>query len=292
MNYYIFTVTDQENGGKKVPGIEIFNTRMKQSRWGLGERTPNRRKIVPGDRIIFYLGGISSNKSFIGTAVADSTAEEVEKDPIVPTQQTYYTLHLKNIEIWNNPKLISSYIGKLDFIQNPNNWGAYFQGGTRNISEKDFYAITEGVEMASVIEKTEEDISATTEFVLEKYLEEFIVSNWKKINFGKELEIFEDEDGNSGQQYLTDVGYIDILAIDKSGNFYVIELKKGRSSDQVVGQILRYVAWVKENLAKDKEVKGIIVVGDRDSKLEYSVKPVESIVKVTRYSIDFKIVEY
>lgn len=55
------------------------------------------------------------------------------------------------------------------------------------------------------------------------------------------------------------VGKIDLLCVDKSDNFVVVELKKSNPSDKAVGQILRYVGWVKENLAKDKEVRGIIV---------------------------------
>ena len=39
----------------------------------------------------------------------------------------------------------------------------------------------------------------TSAFALEKYLEEFIVSNFPAI-FKRELEIYEDAEGNDGQQ--------------------------------------------------------------------------------------------
>jgi hypothetical protein len=40
----------------------------------------------------------------------------------------------------------------------------------------------------------------------------------------------------AGQQYATDIGPIDILAIEaKTKAFVVIELKKGRPSDRVIG---------------------------------------------------------
>ncbi|MEZ5820827.1 MAG: endonuclease NucS [Xanthobacteraceae bacterium] len=105
-------------------------------------------------------------------------------------------------------------------------------------------------------------------FVLEKYLEEFIVSNFDAI-FQGNLRIYYDSEGNRGQQYTTDIGPIDILAVESQSNsFVVIELKRGRPSDQVIGQILRYMGWVKEKLCADgQEVKGLVICQAQDEKL-------------------------
>jgi len=40
-----------------------------------------------------------------------------------------------------------------------------------------------------------------------------------------------------------------------------LELKRGRTDDQVVGQISRYMGWVRENLSPNQVVRGIIVIG-------------------------------
>ena len=49
------------------------------------------------------------------------------------------------------------------------------------------------------------------------------------------------------QQYQTDTGPLDILAISKDKKqLLVVELKKGRASDAVVGQTLRYMSFVQE----------------------------------------------
>lgn len=110
------------------------------------------------------------------------------------------------------------------------------------------------------------------EFVMEKYLEEFIETNFDKINFGAKLELYQHEE-SSGRQYPTSIGNIDLLAVDREKKeFVVIELKKGRSSDVVIGQILRYMGWVKENLAKDYNVRGIIIAKEKDERLEYALR--------------------
>jgi len=138
------------------------------------------------------------------------------------------------------------------------------------------------------IEEASEELP---EFILEKYLEEFIVSNFERI-FRGQLELFLDDEGNIGQQYPTEVGNIDILAKDPTSNSYiVIELKKGRESDRVVGQILRYMGWVKENLCQENEnVKGLIICGERDERLDYALRMVQNI-SLKFYSLDFELID-
>lgn len=139
-----------------------------------------------------------------------------------------------------------------------------------------------------IVNEPKQDIEDTTEFVLEKYLEDFIVSNFAGI-FRNELVLYRDPEENViGQQYATDVGTIDILAQDpKTGNFTVIELKKGRESDKVVGQTLRYMGWVQENLCRGGAiVKGMIICKDIDSKMAYALKMTNN-VEVKLYRVDF-----
>jgi len=126
-------------------------------------------------------------------------------------------------------------------------------------------------------------------FVLEKYLEEFLVSNWEHTELGKRYDIFSDEDG-TGQQYETDAGRIDILAVSKDGSeLLIIELKKGRASDVVAGQIARYMGYVMSELAlPNQRVRGLIVAREDDSKLRYSLKAIPN-VDFYRYEVSFKL---
>ena len=60
-----------------------------------------------------------------------------------------------------------------------------------------------------------------------------------------------------GRQYETLSGPIDLFARDKYGNYVIIELKKGRASDRVVGQVSRYVSDISCNLAPIKKISRI-----------------------------------
>lgn len=155
------------------------------------------------------------------------------------------------------------------------------------ISEEKYYSLIKG----EISEGIDEEIKEQPEFVLEKYLEDFIVANFSKIFKGK-LKLYEDEEGN-GQQYPTEIGNIDILARELATNSYVvIELKKGRESDKVVGQILRYMGWVKGNLSKGETVKGMIILKDKDERLEYSLKAIPNTdIEVKLYKVDFQLVD-
>lgn len=159
------------------------------------------------------------------------------------------------------------------------------------LSEDHYHNLLQGSGIQPVSSESGEAIEDPSAFALEKYLEEFIVSNFDTIFQGK-LRIYEDAAGADGQQYTTEIGPIDILAVEaKSNSFVVIELKKGRPSDQVVGQVLRYMGWVKKNLCKDGQaVKGLVICHDPDPKLSYALEMTDNI-DVRYYSVSFKLRE-
>lgn len=286
MNYYIIQLSDQNKNGNKVTALEVFNLLARDhQQWAFGQRTANRKRIEKGDRVLFYVTGID-NQYFIGSATLASGAYQGGDVSII--NQVYdnpeaYRIDLTDVRVFSEPKYRKSF-SNLEWQPN--------MGGSSKISETDYNLI-----VGSTTSTPATGFSVTqdqTEFVLEKYLEDFIVSNWSKLDFGEKLTLYEDADGNSGQQYYAEgVGYIDILALDKDNNFVVIELKKGRKNDEVVGQVLRYIGWVRRHLAtKGQDVRGLVIVGEKDQKLEYALEEISSKVQVKRYSINFKLMEY
>lgn len=129
-------------------------------------------------------------------------------------------------------------------------------------------------------------------FAMEKHLEDFIVENWSHTSFGSDYKVFADGDGNSGKQYNIGDGRIDILAISKDEKtLLIIELKKGRASDEVVGQTLRYMGYAQEFLAeKGQSVRGAIIALKDDKKLRQALRIVPQI-EFFRYEISFKLVK-
>jgi hypothetical protein len=222
----------------------------------------------------------------LDSSFIELTVDEWKKTIQGPLLRAKHGAKLKKIERWDTYKPIAPLIENLGFIANPKVFGIYLQGGIRSISEDDYDLIVLG----KTSDKSDE-IQNTTEFALEKYLQEFIVTNWKSIDFGEKLEIFKDDDGNSGEHYGTSVGYPDLVCVNTdTKDFVVIELKKGRESDKVVGQTLRYMGWIKENLAKPKQnVRGIIIMKDKDERVTYAIQPVNDKIKVMYYQVVFKL---
>lgn len=125
-------------------------------------------------------------------------------------------------------------------------------------------------------------------FYMEKQLEDFLIQNWPNTELGKRFELIIEEGEMKSQQYRTDVGPIDILAKDKeNGDYVIIELKKNHTSDDTVGQLTRYMGWVK-NKYNDKGVKGIIIAGQVDKKLKFALEMVPN-AELYIYEIDFNL---
>lgn len=137
----------------------------------------------------------------------------------------------------------------------------------------------------------QEYISDEYLFPLESHLRDFIAKNIKTIKFNdKQLKLFVDETGRDGVEYPTEVGPIDVLTTDNDGNFVVFELKLERGPDRALGQLLRYMGWLKSKKASDKKVFGVIVAKRMDDKLKFAINVTENI-ELFEYELDFKIAQ-
>ena len=138
---------------------------------------------------------------------------------------------------------------------------------------------------------TDATVEDASSFALESHMEQFLVKNWLNTELGKEYDIYE-EDGVKAQQYQTDTGPLDILAISKDQKrLLVVELKKGRASDAVVGQTLRYMSYVQDELAEEGQtVLGAIIALEDDPRMRRALSMTPNIV-FYRYQMSFKLVK-
>jgi restriction system protein len=195
---------------------------------------------------------------------------------VLPHRRPVFWLS-KNIDRGDLSEALKNSTGSIGTISNITKHGAEIE------------TLIAGVTAKKLI-STDETVEDAYEFAMEKHLEDFLVKNWTQIDLSKEYDIFEEEGEKVGQQYVTEAGTIDILAISKNKKkLLVVELKRGRTSDIVVGQVLRYMGFVQEELAEDGQtVSGVIIALEEDKKIQRALVMVPN-VALYRYQISFKL---
>lgn len=107
-------------------------------------------------------------------------------------------------------------------------------------------------------------------FEFEKDLQTYLYNNWNSTPFYDEWELQNTGVLKTGRYNTGEIGEIDLLAKHrKEQKWLVIELKRNQSSDETVGQILRYMGWVKNNL--EGEAEGQIISRTVDERLGYAL---------------------
>ncbi len=120
------------------------------------------------------------------------------------------------------------------------------------------------------VEKFDEQIR----FQAEMELEEFLERHWSKTSFSAGYDFV------ARQMLLDDAGRLDILAKSKDGREYlIIELKLGRASDRVIGQLQSYMGYLQSSgyCAHGETVRGIIIGSSEDPKIRHALKVTQNI---------------
>ena len=124
------------------------------------------------------------------------------------------------------------------------------------------------------------------EFAYEADLRNYLSKNLASLELG--LRLYEDE-GITGIEFPVGGRFIDILAADAEQSLVVIELKVSRGYDRVVGQLLRYVAWIKKNLADEgQRVRGFIVAREISEDLRLACSLVSDL-ELFEYELSLKL---
>jgi endonuclease len=149
-----------------------------------------------------------------------------------------------------------------------------------------------GQQVVGAVEKAEQGVveaeseeAADQAFAFERDLRNYLSKNLNVIESG--LTLYKDEEF-VGIEFPVGGRFIDILAVGKTGDFVVIELKVSRGHEKTIGQLLRYMGWVQKNLASGKPVRGVIVASDITEDLKLAASQIRN-VGLFEYELSFKL---
>lgn len=243
-NYWVFS---NKHSGFYKNNIWDMATIFKTNKYSIKEKEFNRHQVKAGDVIYMRI----YNQSYIGRfSVGRDWKVAPQKQQIWKGVLGFYSM--KKLEIWSRPVPQNLVFGELS---NHN-----YRHRIAKITKEDAIKIET---IHRVYEKLGFGNAEGEILILEKGLEEAIKPNLKKLGLKLANEKIR-------QQFSMGpgVGRSDLICMDEKGDLVVLELKRGMTSDETIGQVLRYVGWVKENIAVDgQKVKGWIVAGDYDEHL-------------------------
>jgi hypothetical protein len=123
---------------------------------------------------------------------------------------------------------------------------------------------------------------------LERDLEMSLLADLGQLETG--LKLFEAKGVNGYQLDTGAVGRLDILATDAENAYVVIELKAGEADEKACAQLLRYMGWVKRQLARGKAVRGILVANAFHERARYAAEVIPN-VALKRYQVRFEFLD-
>lgn len=269
--------------------------------WDVKKRDQDFGKVKVGDYIMaYYTGDVEQGPRQIlfvyeVTRLENLPNEEIQKaldeDRISPDEanqlkKTHHILRLKvdrKLKRGMELSLVRRWVEEGKLSPDMNKCGS-LGFNICEVSRQDYEAIVEwDQEQPEVVavEHMEEDLRT---YMVGRPLEQTLGVEYR------DFELYEDADGKTGELYNIPIGQIDILCQNKqTGDFLVVELKRTKDTpDSVAGQIARYMGWVKENLAKEKAVYGILVAQSASEQLRYAVKALKN-CKFATYEIAFNL---
>ena len=269
-----FLIQINRNSYKKLTEQDEYEN----SAWARRHRDRAQGEVESGDTMVFYCTGDVPQYSL--SLAFSAPVESVSSDKTA--------IHFGDIRWFPNPTPRDRI---LEMVNNGELEEAFQSCGAQgfNITRLQPDSLPR---VLQIVEASERSIPRTgpLDALIETKLEEYIVQHWSEVDFGARLQLYMEDGEAVGQQYDTgEIGRIDLLCENlDSRDFVIIELKKGRPSDEVIGQLARYMGWVQERLAQGRQVRGIVLAPDFDAKLRYAARAIPG-VQLLRYQTRFEI---
>jgi len=243
-NYWVFSNKPEDSYGNVWDQRAI----LRSGQYTIKESEPNQKGVRPGDVVYMRIYGQHYSGKF--TVAGKWT-------PLDPAEQKWEGIvagqfPMKDVVVWQRPLPQSLIIHDLS--------GKSIRQRIARITAEDGAMIETAQRVYARLGFGDADDNI---IILEKGLEEAIKPNLKKMGLKLASKHLQQQfDMGPG------VGRSDLICLDESGDLVVIELKRGMTSDETIGQVLRYVGWVRENIAAEgQNVHGWIIAGDYDEHL-------------------------
>lgn len=275
----------------KLP--ENYEIGLQSRTWGVEEKYFSRiAPVRSGDLLVFVVGGAFRSIHTIETGVFN------DNSPLWPPRNGSLFPHRIKISepIAKGEVPLRDIADEISFMRDKVYSGT-IQGASgvfnNRLTEEDVRTIRNRMKESKPVSalpksvKPRDTSSSERQVALFKFYERDVEDHIASLLPFLGLEIYRDPNGQSGRQYPTSVGRMDLLCEDINGGFVVMELKKGEAPEQTLLQVLRYMSWVRQNKANGKEVSGIILTEAADKSLIEVVKEVQNVeIRYYKVAID------
>ena len=286
-----------------VQSPENYEIGVRAGIWGISEKMHERsdvghrfRHARPGDVLVFSVAGnFRSVHQILSEPYVDNSLLWPEYDG------SRFPHRIKiGPTTYAGDVPIKALAGQISFMMNLQAWGGAIQGphGVFNdrLTNEDVALIQRSLSAIVPIPAAKAQASAP-QAVEQRKRQEALLTFYEAdiethlLNYldGLGLRLYQC-DGKSGRQFTCPAGRIDLLCIDRTSDFVVLELKKGEAPQQTLLQLLRYMSWVRQNLANGKNVRGVIVTEFTDAELRQIIGEVPG-VSIQQYRVRLEFVD-
>lgn len=248
VNLWIFQNFRDEHYERETDKWSYYKANKK---WLFYRDSPNVQKVKPGDKVLLRF----FDEGFKGKIVITSPwVEDSSIDPVA-YKGNFGWIAFNNVELWE-PSLPTELV--MEQLSNKQ-----YRHAIIKITEKDFNIVESCQKLYRKLglgSKHSDDI-----VVLEKGIEYALKENLSSLG----LKLVK-----GGQQSPMGSGRCDLLCMDANENYVVIEIKREKETgDEVVGQCLRYIGFVKSTMLKAQQnVSGLIITGGYNDDISWAIK--------------------
>ena len=270
---------------------ENYHIGVQAKRWGVETRYEDRiRETSPGDEIVFLASRhIRSVHRIESEVFKDNTPLWPPKDgdlfPFrIKISRPTYAGQISSDE----------FVSHISFMQDKEAWGGTIQGASgvfnNRLTDEDISFIKSRLRKIPVVEQPAARAAEEPKIKnLFRLIDSDVVESLKRILPSLGLSRFNGE--NFPAEYDAGYGGTVILCRDVGNNdLVVVDFNRGDAPTDTLIRVLRYMSWVRQNLAGKDDVRGIILTEAANPALSDIVKEVPN-VDLQLYRIGIELIQ-